>query len=128
LEVRNVFSLFSRGSDAKPKTPAELPYVLGMKWVVRSRVEQNELSAVEDAIREMGGSDIVLDKIEPGPSELAFWLHTSDPKRAFKKLTALPQIAERMSTLQAAYASRTSMKFSVLWPKGRHASTPQSLR
>ncbi len=124
----SLFDRFGRGSEAKPKAPAELPYVLGMKWVVRSRVEQNELSSVEGAIREMGGVDIVLDKVEPGPSELSFWLHTSDPKRAFKKLTELPQIAERMSTLQAAYASRASMKFSVLWPKGRHASTPQSLR
>jgi hypothetical protein len=126
--VFSLFDRFARVSEAKPKTPAELPYVLGMKWIVRSRVEQNELAAVEDAIRELGRTDIVLEKVEPGPSELSFWLHTSDPKRAFKTLKELPQIAERMSTLQAAYASRESMKFSVLWPKGRHASTPQILR
>ncbi len=124
----SLFDRFSQGSAPKVKAPEEMPYILGMKFTVRSRVEQNELSAVEDAIRDSGLSDVILDKIEPGPSELAFWILTSNPKRAFKSLVELPSIADHMSTLQAAYASRESMKFSVLWPKGRHASTPLTLR
>jgi hypothetical protein len=116
-----------RGSSPKPADPDQLTYVLGMTWVVRTRAERNELDAVEEAIRASGLADVVLDKIEPGPDELAFWIHTSNPKRAFKELTELPAIAERMSTLKAAYADRSKMKFSLLWPKGRHISTPQGL-
>jgi hypothetical protein len=116
-----------RGSSPKPGDPDHLPYVLGMTWVARTRAERNELDAVEEAIRSSGLTDVVLDKIEPGPDELAFWIHTSNPKRAFKDLTELPAIAERMSTLKAAYADRSKMKFSLLWPKGRHISTPHGL-
>jgi hypothetical protein len=116
-----------RGSAPKAAESNQLPYILGMTWVARTRAERNELDAVEEAIRASGLTDVVLDKIEPGPDELAFWLFTSNPKRAFKDLSELPQIAERMSTLRAAYAERSKMKFSLLWPKGRHASTPQSL-
>jgi hypothetical protein len=116
-----------RATESKPAAPAQLQYVIGLKFATRSRVEQNELSCIEDAIRDAAIPDIVLDKIENGMNEVAFWVHAANAKRAFKQLSELPPVAERMSTLQAAFADRTTLKFSILWPKGGKAPIPHGL-
>jgi hypothetical protein len=117
----------ARAPEAKAGAPAQLQYVLGLKFATRSRVEQNELSCIEDAIRDAAIPDIVLDKVENGMNEVAFWLHTANAKRAFKQLSELAPVADRMSTLQAAFADRTTLKFSILWPKGGKAAIPHGL-
>jgi hypothetical protein len=117
-----------RGPQPKPGAPGQLPYVMGFKWTVRTRAERDEFAAVEEAIRSAAIEDLVLDKIEPGHNELSFWFETSYPKRAFKELAKLPCVAERMTTLQAAYADRTKLKFSVIWPKGGSALVPPGLK
>jgi hypothetical protein len=117
----------SEANAPQPSASDTFTHVLGLRWVVRTRAERDELYVVEEAIRAAGLTDVVLDKIEPGKHELAFWLHTSNPKRAFKQLAKLPPIAAHMSGLQAAYADRVKLKFSPLWPKGRHASIPHGL-
>lgn len=117
-----------RGPQPKPGAPAQLPYVMGLKWTVHTRAERDEFTAVEEAIRVATIADLVLDKIEPGPNELSFWFETSNPKRAFKELAKLPRLAERMSTLQAAYADRTKLKFTVIWPKGGSSLVPPALK
>jgi len=112
-----VFSFLDRivrGSESKDGAHS---YVLGLKFATHSRAEQNELSCVEDAIRNAALPGIELDKVENGLHEVAFWLHTSDAKRAFKALSELPPVAERMTTLQAAFADRKKLKFSILWPR-----------
>jgi hypothetical protein len=122
------FGRIVRGSQPKPGAPALLPYVLGLKWTVRTRAERDDFTAVEDDVRAAAIADLVLDKIEPGHNELSFWFETSNPKRAFKELSKVPSVAERMPMLQAAYAERSKLKFTVLWPKGGHALVPAPLK
>ncbi len=124
-----VFSFLERivGKPESKPGKVELPYVIGLKFLTHSRAEQNELECVERAIRDAGFTDIVIDKIENGLNDVAFWLHAANGKRAFKQLSELHVIAERMTTLQAAYADRTTLKFSPLWPKGGKPHVPRGL-
>jgi hypothetical protein len=102
---------------AQPKPADPLTHVLALKWVVHSRAELDDVRALEDRIRLCGIPDLVLDSVEGGTRDMVFWLHCADPKRAFKALAKLPPIAERLSSLQAAFADRNKLQFTPLWPK-----------
>ena len=125
-----MFSFVDRvfGASDKNAVPASQAYVLGMKWTVRSRAEQNELADLEPMFARSGVANVTLDKVETGMHEVAFWFHVAEPKRAFKALCEMQCVADRMSTLQAAYAERSKMKFSILWPKGSQVHIPEMLR
>lgn len=107
-----------RGSAAKPATsPADLRYILGLKWTAHTRAEINELAALEDGFRNNGIPNVIFDKVESGYKDISFWFYVDDPKRAFKALANLAIVSGRMKTMQAASADRSTMKFSVVYPK-----------
>ncbi len=116
-----------RGSEAKASGPLPLAFVLGLKWVVNTKAELMDVLELEDVLRSSGVPNVVLDNVESGYKDVTFWLHVANPKRAFKDLCDIPAIAAHKSTLQAAAAERTKMKFSVLWPKGPQAHLPPGL-
>jgi hypothetical protein len=116
-----------RGSEAKAGEPAPLAFVLGLKWVVNSKAELMDVLELESVLRTCGVPNVVLDNVESGYKDVTFWLHVANPKRAFKELCEIPAIAENKSTLQAAAAERSKMKFSILWPKGNQVNIPPGL-
>lgn len=107
-----------RSSDS-PKTlsPADLRHILGFKWTVHSKAEITELAALENVFRTCAIPNVVLDKVEPGYKDISFWFYVDNPKRAFKALADLNVVSSRMKTLQVASADRSTMKFSVVYPR-----------
>ena len=110
-----IFDRIVRGTPAKPAGP--MTHVLALKWSVHTRAERNEILELEAYLRSCGIADLHLDSVETGARDLVFWLHSSNPKRAFKELAKMAPIAERMPSLQAAYAERDKLRFTSLWPK-----------
>ena len=107
-----------RAPNAKTATSAaDLRYILGLKWIANTRAEIAELAAFEDAFATCGVPGVVFDKVEPGYKDISFWFFVDNPKRAFKAIANLAMVSERMTTLQVASADRTTMKFSVVYPK-----------
>ena len=109
--------LFGTPPSKQSVSPADLRYILGLKWNVNSKAEINELAALEDAFASCGIPGVLLEKVEAGYKDISFWFFVDNPKRAFKSLASLPMVSERLKTLQAAAAERANMKFSVVYPK-----------
>jgi len=112
-----VLSIFDRFGRSTPSKPGEPTHVIALKWSVNSRAERDEILELEQWFRTCGVADLAVDSVETGARELVFWLHSCDPKRAFKELIKLPPIAARSASLQAGYADRTKLRFTALWPK-----------
>ena len=109
-----IFERIAGGSSASGGPPT---HVIALKWNAFTRAERDEYLALESPLRNSGVADLHFDNVECGARDVVFWLHTSNPKRAFKELTKLPFIAEHLDKLQAACAARDKLKFSPLWPK-----------
>ena len=110
-----IFDRIVRGTPANSAGPPT--HVLALKWSFHTRAERNELMELEAYLHSCGIADLKLDSVETGARELVFWLHSSNPKRAFKELAKMAPIAEHMPSLQAAYAERDKLRFTPLWPK-----------
>lgn len=63
--------------------------------------------------------DAAVDGHDSGSGECNIFIHTNQPKRAFKAIHALIRSEGEDSGLAAAYRRRGEAKYTILWPLDR---------
>ena len=100
------------------ETGAFVKYQLVLQWPAAAIKDYNTLIKVEDVLIENLSKSSAVDGHDMGSGEMNIFIHTDDPKAAFREIKATLGSRDFWVDARVAYREVTGSDYSVLWPKG----------
>jgi hypothetical protein len=95
-----------------------MKYQLILQWPASSMADYDKMISVEDALMERMSGMHEVDGHDVGLNEVNIFIHTDDPKIAFREASTILDEQEYWSQVRAAYREVTGGKYTILWPEG----------
>jgi len=94
-----------------------MKYQLVLQWPASSIKDYDAMIEIEDLLMKNLTEENEIDGHDAGSGEVNIFIHTDDPKRAFKKVKTILGNRECMIDVRVAYREFSKSEYTILWPR-----------
>jgi len=94
-----------------------MKYQLVLQWPASTIEDYDAMIQTEDALIDGFGDDHEVDGHDAGSGEVNIFIHTNDPKDAFKEIKSILGDRDIWREVRIAYREIAKEKYIILWPE-----------
>ena len=94
-----------------------MKYQLVLQWMASTIEDYDAMIQIENTLIDGLGEDHEVDGHDAGSGEVNIFIHTNDPKEAFKEIKSILGDRDIWREVRIAYREIVKEKYIVLWPE-----------